>query len=203
MIRGCGEVTSRDIRTLLTCMEDAYAACARAEWLVAERLVAIRRLERWSRRWGPPELMLPWVNAASGAASSTDTPFEPELPLVVSRVVLRSPGFWEFLGALNPLEVTRKYLNDRHERRKDHDYRSVAEADRLALENALLGLDVLERLGRLEQEYELRTGEAELLRRRISGSLRGPLERLGQLDDRGLISGDSAQTSREQLSEGG
>jgi len=147
--------------------------------------------------------MLPWVNAASGAASSTDTPFEPELPLVVSRVVLRSPGFWEFLGALNPLEVTRKYLNDRHERRKDHDYRSVAEADRLALENALLGLDVLERLGRLEQEYELRTGEAELLRRRISGSLRGPLERLGQLDDRGLISGDSAQTSREQLSEGG
>ena len=30
-----------------------------------------------------------------------------------------SPGFWEFLGSLNPLEVIRRYLNDRHERAKD------------------------------------------------------------------------------------
>jgi hypothetical protein len=31
---------------------------------------------------------------------------------LVARVELGSPGFWEFAGALNPLEAIRKYLND-------------------------------------------------------------------------------------------
>ena len=47
--------------------------------------------------------------------------------IVLDSVQLNSPGFWEFMGSLNPLEVLRKYLNDRHERRKDHDYRESAE----------------------------------------------------------------------------
>jgi len=55
--------------------------------------------------------------------------------LVLSAVNLASPGFWEFLGTLNPLEVLRKYLNDRHERRKDREYRELAERRRLELEN--------------------------------------------------------------------
>src|SRR5438093_681113 len=53
--------------------------------------------------------------------------FEPDDPtsyittrdqLRLARVQLASPGFWEFFGALNPLEVLRKYLNDRHSRRQ-------------------------------------------------------------------------------------
>lgn len=55
--------------------------------------------------------------------------------LVLNSVQLNSPGFWEFLGSLNPLEVTRQYLNDRHERRKDRKYRETAEQRRMALEN--------------------------------------------------------------------
>jgi hypothetical protein len=55
--------------------------------------------------------------------------------LVLSSVNLGSPGFWEFLGALNPLEAIRKYLNDGHERRKDRDYRESAERRRLNIEN--------------------------------------------------------------------
>jgi len=38
--------------------------------------------------------------------------------LVLAHVRLQSEGFWEFIGQLNPLEVIRQYLNDRHERRK-------------------------------------------------------------------------------------
>ena len=58
--------------------------------------------------------------------------------LTLSAVSLASPGFWEFLGTLNAFEVLRKYLNDRHERRKDRDYRESAEQRRLALENLVL-----------------------------------------------------------------
>src|SRR3989304_2809391 len=39
----------------------------------------------------------------------------PSPALVLSSVQLGSPGFWEVLGALNPLETLRKYLQDRHE----------------------------------------------------------------------------------------
>lgn len=58
--------------------------------------------------------------------------------LVLSSVKLTSPGFWEFMGSLNPLEVLRRYLNDRHERRQDRAYRESAERRRLELQNAIL-----------------------------------------------------------------
>ena len=57
--------------------------------------------------------------------------------LTLKSVRLESPGFWEFLGSLNPIEVLRKYLNDRHERRKDKAYRETAEERRLGLENLI------------------------------------------------------------------
>ena len=72
--------------------------------------------------------------------------------LVLSAVNLASPGFWEFLGTLNPLEVLRKYLNDRHERRKDHDYRESAERRRLELENLSLESRVLSERIRIAKE---------------------------------------------------
>ena len=72
--------------------------------------------------------------------------------LVLYAVNLASPGFWEFLGTLNPLEVLRKYLNDRHERRKDHDYRESAERRRLELENLSLESRVLSERIRIAKE---------------------------------------------------
>jgi hypothetical protein len=42
----------------------------------------------------------------AGGVASTSPPAE---PLIVTRVLLQSPGFWEFLGSLNPLEVLRRY----------------------------------------------------------------------------------------------
>lgn len=59
----------------------------------------------------------------------------PEDRLKMTSVVIESPGFWEFLGTLNPLLQLREYLKDRHERRKDSDDREGYESERLALEN--------------------------------------------------------------------
>ena len=58
---------------------------------------------------------------------------------------IESPGFWEFLGALNPLQQIREYLNGRHKRRQDREYRETAEQERLRLENALIQRQVCEK----------------------------------------------------------
>jgi hypothetical protein len=71
--------------------------------------------------------------------------------LILCAVSLGSPGFWEFLGTLNPLEVIRHYLSDRHERRKDTVYRESAERRRLELEN-------------LERENAVISGRVKLLK---------------------------------------
>jgi hypothetical protein len=72
--------------------------------------------------------------------------------LVLYAVSLASPGFCEFLGTLNPLEVLPKYLSDRHERRKDREYRESAERRRLELENLSLESRVLSERIRIAKE---------------------------------------------------
>ena len=62
----------------------------------------------------------------------------PQYELVLDGVSLSSPGAWDFLGKLNPLDVIRQYLTDRHERRKDKEYREAHENRKLYLENKLL-----------------------------------------------------------------
>lgn len=56
-----------------------------------------------------------------------------------------SPGFWEFLGTLNPLKLILDYLQMRHEHRKDRSYREAAERRKLELENQILELSFLEK----------------------------------------------------------
>jgi hypothetical protein len=56
-------------------------------------------------------------------------------PIIVTGVSLHSPGLWEFMASLNPLEAIRKFLQDGHERKKDRQYRNSAEETRLRIEN--------------------------------------------------------------------
>lgn len=58
--------------------------------------------------------------------------------LVLRSVTISSPGGWEFLGSLNPLETLRKYYQDKHERKKDAAYRAALEADEHSLRNEAL-----------------------------------------------------------------
>ena len=64
--------------------------------------------------------------------------------LELKSVVLQSPGFWEFIGELNPLDALRKYLNDRHERIKDKEYRNNLEQEKLSIENNILKLKLIQ-----------------------------------------------------------
>jgi hypothetical protein len=58
-------------------------------------------------------------------------------PLTLTAANLHSPGFWEFAGSLNPLGQARGYLNERHERCKDKDFRNDIERQKLLAEARL------------------------------------------------------------------
>lgn len=104
--------------------------------------------------------------------------------LLVKSVQLSSPGFWEFIGKLNPLEVFRQYLNDRHERRKDHEYRESAEERRLALENLERENDVLRE--RIAIARDLGATDRDLAPL-LNELVYRPLQALDQHQDRNVI----------------
>lgn len=104
--------------------------------------------------------------------------------LVLHSARFESPGFWEFLGALNPLEVIRQYLNDRHERRRDREYRDAAEARRLDLENCLLENRVLRE--RIEIAKSLGATDSDLAPL-LNELVYRPLRALNVAQDEGFI----------------
>jgi hypothetical protein len=115
----------------------------------------------------------------------------PKYRLVVTSVRIESPGLWEFLGSLNPLQQIRQYLNDRHERRKDREYREEAEKKKLELENDILQAAVWEKEdavlhGRINMLKELGYTEEEI-RQLAWGNLGPPLKELGGHQDSGFI----------------
>jgi hypothetical protein len=88
------------------------------------------------------------------------------------------------MGALNPLEIIRQYLNDRHERRKDHQYRAEHEARRLELENRLLENKVLRE--RIEIAKSIGATDQDLTPL-LNELVYKPLRRLDGPQDRGNI----------------
>lgn len=104
--------------------------------------------------------------------------------LILSVVSLTSPGFWEFLGTLNPLDVLRKYLNDRHERRKDHEYRESAERRRMELENLSLESKVISERVRLAKEIGATDRDLAPL---LNELIYKPLVALDRYQDKGVI----------------
>jgi hypothetical protein len=110
--------------------------------------------------------------------------------LILLSVRLESPGFWEFAGSLNPLEVVRRYLNDRHERRKDREYRESAEQRRLSLENLALESRVISDRVRLAKELGAKDSDLTPI---LKNFLYRPLVALDPHQDRGLV--DNAELS--------
>jgi hypothetical protein len=104
--------------------------------------------------------------------------------LVLARVRLQSPGFWDFIGVGKSLEVIRRYINDRHERRKDRKYREGAEARKLELENLKLETEILG--NRIKLVKDLGATEHDLAPL-LNELLYRPLERLDRHQDRGII----------------
>ena len=183
--------TIAEVTSFLADLEQAYLALYRLDGLSLE-------LRRLRRRW-PLELFLGMGYPASphsfggGALDANQVP--PRDRLFLHRVRIESPGFWEFLGALNPLQQIREYLNDRHKRRQDKEFREAAEKEKLQLENELIRRQIYEKENAIFRE------RVELLRDMgydndeidglIWGSVGAPLAKLGKHQDTGLIgSGD-------------
>jgi hypothetical protein len=126
----------------------------------------------------------------------------PEDELRLSSVVIRSPGFWEFIGALNPLKQIRNYINDHHERRQDREYREEREADALDLENERRRIEnERERIRNAQVRTQAVRERVELLRdlgiaeekirRIITQHVEEPLNEIDKFVQSGLIGGVS------------
>jgi len=108
----------------------------------------------------------------------------PEDELQFKSIQFESPGFWEVLGSLNPLDQLRKYLQDRHERKKDTDYRNVEEQRGLEIENAIREAELFK-----EQVSALReAGFSNEEIRRLMLPAAHALNDVGERQDQGLLS---------------
>jgi hypothetical protein len=186
-VNGLGGIRLIEIRGFLSDFEHAYNSIYTFETVMDALNRRDKALKFEPPIWGFPTVLsgrpyslLAWPPTQDVVA---DIVPPPDL-LVVQSVSLKSPGFWEFFGKLNPLEVIRQYLKDRHERRKDLKYREEAEARKLELENKLLEnkvlrerIDIAVKLGATTQDL------APLLNELIYKPLR-PLDRY---QDRGVI----------------
>ena len=116
--------------------------------------------------------------------------------LILASVELSSPGFWEFMGTLMPLEVLRRYLDDRHRRRQDRAYREGREDRRLQLENMLLENQVIRGRIAAARQLGMTNGDiSQLLERFIVE----PFRLIDQVETRGMIlPGEAGETEPEQ-----
>lgn len=110
----------------------------------------------------------------------------PSERLIISKVNIQSPGFWEVLGSLNPLQQIREYIKDRHERKKDQKYRSRQEEEIGELEIQVRKDKIINQ--RIETLRELGYSDVEI-RQLVTAMVIQPLNRLGNHQDNGQIEG--------------
>jgi hypothetical protein len=176
-----------EVTDFLHDLEAAYFALLRLE-------SRLRDGER-RRRYFPAPYPTPVDGADEFLANNPAAPraLPPEYRLIIDKVRLESPGTWEFLGSLNPLQQIREYLNDRHQRRQDREYREHAEIEKLRLENELLQRAVWEKENAVLRDRVQFLRDAGLtdveVRNFIWQHAGGPLVALGRHQDAGLIRG--------------
>jgi hypothetical protein len=137
-----------DIASMLVSLNELYVGL-----IVLDKVAA--KADRRHRGPSPEEKLLRAIFGEKSADESTDdSKFDlteeisiakgTTSPLELASVSFASPGFWEFLGELNPLQQIREWLKDRHERKKDIDFRNEQERDSGFLKNEAMFLGNLE-----------------------------------------------------------
>ncbi len=133
-----GPMRSLDLRSALRSVEQCHSGLFLLDQLVEEvRDVELTVPPWWWREGRWRSLSIGMLN--DPRELSDYLPLDAELVLLAAEFA--SPGFLEFLGSLNPLTAIREYLKDRHERKKDKQYRNAAEGNRLNLENERFHLE--------------------------------------------------------------
>ena len=192
-LRGLRGGTIAEITNFLSDMERAYNAL----YWFAEDAAMWRVTDRLWRRYVPFPPAVYSISTFRGEnrsgvrASSDEVP--PNYRIEVNRVSIQSPGFWEFLGGMNPLQQLREYLKDRHERRKDREYRECAEKERMKLDNMLLQRAILDKeTSALREQIAIMRDvgyDDDLIRQIVWERLGPPLSQLGRHQDTRLIEG--------------
>ncbi|HTS16630.1 MAG TPA: hypothetical protein VMP11_03575, partial [Verrucomicrobiae bacterium] len=184
-----GHVRLTEIRSFLDSFEHAYNSIllfdrgirqARGDALLWERLLLIDPMRR--QIVSSPFIRQRITQPPSPYEISNQLPLESRA--ILYGVRLESPGFWDFLGKLNPMEVIREYLKDRHERRKDENYREAAEAAKLKLENRILENKVIRE--RIQIARDLGATDQDLAPL-LNELIHRPLRSLNEAQDRGVI----------------
>jgi hypothetical protein len=164
-IHGIGGIEVRDARSYLEALERAYNGALLFEILLTERVRLSSDI---------PTFWIPGTDPIQSPVPESEA-------LVLAQVRLESPGFWAVLGGLNPLETIRNYLNDRHERNKDRDYRNPLERQKLEAELEAARLENLSKRIKIFRDLDVPVDQIaeELLNR--------PLRELGSKQDDGVI----------------
>ena len=183
-LRG-GEV--EELCRFLTDLNTAYAALY--------GLRQTRKLGRRLSRMFPEEFLALGFGSALQQVNEplTNEFIAPDFRLVLSQVEIHSPGIWEFLGQINPLQQIREYLKDRHERTKDRKWREKEEQEKFRLENEWLRQQIrLDAFGLMRDEIEfmdVHGFDESQLQQILWQKIGVPLARLGKHQDTGLIAG--------------
>ena len=183
-----GGIEAALVRDLVSAVHDAHSGYVAFDRIVSDLSREYRDFP-FPRRYLGLAAPAPWYPGFDRFAVADSFVFANERVIVI-RVELSSPGFWEFLGALSPLEVIRRYLDDRHRRRQDRAYREAEEERQLGLENDLREIEVIRRRLDLARENGVPESTLQPLLQQLVGR---PPEALGTLQDRGVIDGSSAE----------
>ncbi|MDK9699577.1 MAG: hypothetical protein OEM52_05470 [bacterium] len=119
----------------------------------------------------------------------------PELRLLVGQVEIHSPGFLEFIGSLNPLEQIRKYMQDRHERKKDIAFRNREEEKRLVLQNVASELEIVQKKVTILKQLNV---SDDSIVRILNQHVNQPLNLLGEIQDSGMVEIEPKSTRSDQ-----
>ena len=181
-VAGGTSFAASDVGQWLIDLDNAYSSTLVFFEIIDDAFVTLR-----------PELLREFLSGMRGSDL-----LKPSERLRFRGASFSSPGWWDVLGKMNPLEVTRQYLNDRHEQRKDRQYREGAEKTRLDLENELLKTKVI--AGKLRLAREIGVPERDIAAA-ANELLLNPLRRLNSAQDEGII--QSAEIIEPPLLEAG
>ncbi|MDZ8239689.1 MAG: hypothetical protein RMZ69_21490 [Nostoc sp. ChiQUE01a] len=126
-------------------------------------------------------LWLNWWNPNEEKIASL-VPVEHKLKL--QKVNINSPGFWEFLGNLNPLQFIREYLKDNHERKKDRKYREEDEEKLGDLQVEFKRIEIIEKKIEIIKKLGVTDDDISVLKNEL---LSKPFKQLSTFQDTNLI----------------
>ncbi|MDZ8078807.1 MAG: hypothetical protein RMX35_06855 [Nostoc sp. DcaGUA01] len=107
-----------------------------------------------------------------------------EHKLKLQKVNINSPGFWELLENLNPLQFIREYLKDNHERKKDRKYREEDEEKLGDLQIEFKRIEIIEKKIEIIQKLGATDDDISVLKNEL---LNKPFKQLSAFQDTNLI----------------